>query len=127
MYKHYNPNPRNKLTNDCVVRAICKLLGLSWNESYLRLVNQGYIEKDMPDTNSVWGAFLSSVGYRRHIIPNSCPDCYTVRDFCAEHPYGAYLLATGKHVVTVIDGDYYDAWDSGMEVPVYYWKKERTS
>lgn len=27
-------------------------------------------------------------------------------------------------MVSVVDGDYYDAWDSGKEVPVYYWHKE---
>ena len=21
-------------------------------------------------------------------------------------------------------GDYFDTWDSGQEVPIYYWKKE---
>jgi hypothetical protein len=27
-------------------------------------------------------------------------------------------------VVTVQDGKYYDTWNSGNEVPVYYWEKE---
>ena len=60
----------------------------------------------------------------RYLIPNSCPDCYTVRDFCFDNPRGAFLLATGSHVVTVIDGDYYDTWNSGSEVPIYFWTKE---
>ena len=28
------------------------------------------------------------------------------------------------NVIAVIDGDYYDSWDSGNEVPIYYWKQE---
>lgn len=124
MYKYYNPNPKHKNTSDCIVRAISKLENLSWDDTYWELAEQGFIEKTMPDINSTWGSYLISIGYRRHIIPNTCPNCYTIMDFCQEHPFGKYLLATGEHVVAVIDGDYYDSGDSGYEVPVYYWKKE---
>jgi hypothetical protein len=27
-------------------------------------------------------------------------------------------------VVAVVDGDYYDTWDCGDEVPVYYFERE---
>lgn len=80
---------------------------------------------DMPSSNAVWGAYLRSNGFRVYAIPNYCPDCYTVEDFCADNPYGRYILATGEHVVAVEDGDYYDTWDSGDEIPIYYWKEIR--
>lgn len=79
---------------------------------------------DMPSSNAVWGSYLRGQGYHRESIPNSCPDCYTITQFCNDHRYGSYILATGTHVVAVVNGDYYDAWDSGNEVPVYYWTKE---
>ncbi len=56
-------------------------------------------------------------------VPDTCPHCYTIRDFAYDHPFGTYLVGTGKHVVTIIDGNYYDTWDSGGEIPIYYWKK----
>ena len=34
------------------------------------------------------------------------------------------LSCIDGHVVTVQDGKYYDTWDSGNEIPVYYWEKE---
>ena len=55
-------------------------------------------------------------------MPNTCPDCYTVDDFCHEHQTGKYLLALFEHVVAVVDGYYYDTWDSGRKVVLYYWK-----
>lgn len=79
---------------------------------------------DMPSSNAVWAEYLKERGYRRVVIPDTCPQCYSVREFCHDNPKGRYLLATGSHVVTAIDGDYYDAWDSGAEVPVYFWTKE---
>lgn len=78
---------------------------------------------DMPSSNSVWGAYLKDKGYESFAIPNTCPDCYTIRDFCYDYPYGKYILAAGDHVVAIEYGDYYDTWDSGDVVPIYYWKE----
>ena len=70
------------------------------------------------------GGYLRSRGFDRDMIPNSCPDCYTVADFAAEHPEGTYILALSGHVVCVQNGDWIDTWDSGGEIPLYYWHKE---
>lgn len=125
MYVYYNPNPNDKLVGDCVIRGISKVTGLSWDDTYLGICMCGYDAKDMPSSNDVWGSFLFSRGFRRHLIPDTCPYCYTVKDFCTNHQVGIFLLATGFHVVAVEDGDYYDAWDSGNEIPMYYWQLER--
>lgn len=120
----YNPNPNGNLVGDCVIRAISKLTDQDWDSTYIGVCLQGFMMKDMPSSNSVWGAYLLSNGFSRGYIPNTCPDCYTVKDFCYDHQNGSYLLAIGTHVVAVIDGDYYDSWDSGNEIPVYYFTKE---
>ena len=79
---------------------------------------------DMPSSNAVWGAYLRSKGFRREIIPDTCPECYTVADFAAEHPRGEYILALSGHVVCVEDGIIFDTWDSTGQIPLYYWFKE---
>ena len=79
---------------------------------------------DLPNANSVWGAYLRSLGFTRNVIPDTCPDCYTVAEFCNDHRSGKYVIALNGHVVCCKDGDYYDSWDSGNERPVYYWSKE---
>lgn len=123
MWKRYNPNPKGKQVGDCTVRAIAKVTGKDWDEAYIGISLQGFIEKDMPSANAVTTNFLKQNGFRRRTIPESCPDCYTVKDFCADHPTGTYLLGIGSHVVAVEDGDYWDSWDSGEENPVYYFEK----
>lgn len=122
MYVHYNPNPTMKNREDCVIRAITKTLELDWDTAYIQLMAKGFEVKEMPSINWVWGAFLRDMGFERKNIPNTCPDCYTVAAFCDDHPKGAFILATGTHVIAVIDGRYYDTWDSGDEVPVYYFR-----
>lgn len=125
MYVRHNENPNNANRGDCVVRAISLAVGQTWDDTYVDLAVLGFGFKDMPSSNYVWSAYLKSKDFTVRAIPNTCPDCYTVINFCREHPTGTYILATGTHVVTVIDGDYYDSWDSGMEVPVYYFEKRR--
>ena len=121
---YYNPNPKANHVGDCVIRAITLACGQTWDNTYLQVSTQGFMFKDMPSSNNVWGTYLRHKGFHRYIIPDTCLDCYTVRNFCYDNPKGVFVLATGTHVVTVIDGDYYDTWDSGNEVPIYYFKKE---
>ena len=121
-YIYFNPNPSGKSVGDCVIRAVGKLTEQDWETTYLEIAMAGFELCDMPSSNNVWAAYLKRKGYRRRVIPDTCPNCYTVRDFCRDYPHGRFLLATGSHVVAVVNGDYFDAWDSGDEVPVYFWE-----
>lgn len=123
MYIQYNPNPEGKSIGDCVIRAITKATNQSWEDVYIGLCLEGFILKDMPSANSVWSSYLKHQGFHKNIIPDTCPNCYTVKNFTYDNPIGTFVLGTGDHVVTVVDGNYYDSWDSGMEVPIYYYLK----
>lgn len=124
MFIEYNANPQNRRGDDCVIRAIATVQNIPWDDAYMSICLEGLLLKDMPSANHVWGAYLRKTNFSRHMIPNSCPDCYTVNDFTEEHPRGRYILALHGHVVAVIDGDYYDTWDSGNEIPLYYWEED---
>lgn len=124
MYRNFNPNPSAARVGDCVVRAICGVTDREWMDVYMSLAVEGLIMGDMPNANSVWGAYLRSLGFKRHVIPDDCPDRYNVVDFCNDHRNGKYVLALNGHVIWCKDGDYYDSWDSGNERPVYYWCKD---
>ena len=119
-----NPNPAHRYTGDCVIRAISIAEDLPWDNVFISLMVESFKLKDMPSANHAWGSYLRGLGYHRYVIPDQCPDCYTVADFANEHPDGTYILATGTHAVAVKNGSYMDTWDSGEEIPVYYWKKE---
>ena len=57
------------------------------------------------------------------MMPDTCPNCYTVARFAKEHPSGIYILALSGHVVCIKDGDWLDSWDSGNEIVLYYWER----
>lgn len=124
-YVFYNPNPVRPEggAGDCAVRAIAKALGITWEEAYSLLTANGFLMGELPNSDLVWGSVLRQHGFKRAIIPNTCADCYTVEDFCNDHPDGTYVVKTDGHVATVIDGTLFDSWDSSMNVPIYVWEK----
>ena len=123
MFIKYNANPLGKQVGDCTVRALSHALNQSWEETYIGLAIEGFIMCDMPSANSVFGAYLRKKDFQRHIIPNDLPVDYTVEDFCRDNPKGNFILALHGHILSVVDGNYYDSWQSGNEIPVYYWSK----
>lgn len=123
MYVYYNPNPERNHVGDCVIRALTKALDMSWDDAYITLMVHAYKQKDMPSSNSVWGSLLTSYGYNSYMAPVPCDLCMSVREFSNKHVDGTYILATGSHVVTLDNGDYFDSWDSGDETVVYYFTR----
>ena len=124
MWVRYNANPDGRNVGDCTIRALSLALGQSWEQTYVELALEGFAMWDMPSANHVWGAYLRREGFHRRVLPDTCPDCYTVADFARDHPSGTYLLALDGHVVCLIDGDWYDTWDSGGKIPLYYWTRK---
>lgn len=118
MHIFYNPNPCRRFVGDCVVRAITKTENISWYEAYIYLCLFGALYCNMPSGNDIWTAFLLHRGYERYwLSPRK-----TLKEFCAEHPIGNYVLGTGTHLIAVSDGNYYDSWDSGDELVDRYFK-----
>ena len=122
MWIRCNPNPLSKTTGDCVVRAIAIATDQSWRKTYRQLCDLGEIHADMPSSNYIWGTYLRQRGARQFLLPESCPECITVRAFCERYPEGVYVIGTGDHAVAVIDGDWYDSWNSEDEIPTYFWR-----
>ena len=104
-----------------MIRAVSIATGKDWERTYIELAVMGFLMADMPSSNEVWGQYLRGRGFSYH---GSLPGRYKLWMFCQDHPSGIYVVGTGTHAVAVIDGDYYDTWDSGDESPLFYWEKE---
>lgn len=120
----FNNNPTGRLVGDCAVRAVSVALGIDWEKAFAMLAANGMAMGDVVSSDSVWGSVLRQHGFYRTSIPDSCPDCYTAKDFALDHPRGVYVLGFGGHTATVRDGHIYDAWDSSNEIPQFVWFKK---
>lgn len=121
MWIQYNPNPVGRMVGDCAVRAIASALDTDWETAYVMISLNGFLIGDMPSSNSVWGAVLRERGFYRTAIDNDLPVDYSVEDFAKDNPHGTYVLGTGGHVVTIVDGNIFDSWDSSHEIPQFVW------
>lgn len=126
MYEYYEPNPVRTGAIDCSTRALSKALDVSWEKAYLMKVLNGLLMGNEGVADEVWGSVLRENGFRREVIPNTCPDCYTVADFCEDHPKGIYVVKSENHAACIVDGVLYDSFNSENNVPSYYWVKGET-
>lgn len=121
MWIQYNPNPKEKNTGDCAVRAVSKALSIDWNKAKLLLDVYSMDEAEVETSDLVWGRILAENGFEMQAL--YCNDGCDLNGFCKHHPIGTYVVKLPNHVVCVVDGCYYDSWDSGREVPIYCWRK----
>ena len=117
-----NPNPQHKEVPDCVIRAISIALNISWYQVYDELCDVGRRDANVPSADTVWGHYLYSKGFEPFLLPMTCPKCTTINEFTKMYPFGIYIIGTGTHAVAIIDGNYYDSWDSGNEIPSFFWR-----
>ena len=123
MWRKFNPNPRGLNVGDCTVRSICAATGLDWNTTHKALCDLSGDMADMPSADRVWWELLRHFGFSRKKMIDRCPECYTVEQFAFDHPRGIYVLGPHEHAVAVINGDWWDSWDSGKTVPTYYFRR----
>ena len=121
---YYKPNPYGSKVGDCVVRAISAATGQDWDTTYTGLALQGFVLKDMPSANYVWGEYLRSKGFEKDYLPKTCPLCYTIDEFADAHSNGVYVIGTGDHAVCIIDGVILDSWNSKNSIVDYYYYLE---
>lgn len=123
-YRYLNLNPFKNDTDDCTVRAIALFLNKTWDDVYIGLVSEGFLQKKMPHSDSVWKSFLFKNKCIIETFNALYPLQYTIEEFVLTHMYGDFLVKTNKHVVAIKNGYYYDTWNSGKEPVLYYFKKK---
>lgn len=117
-WKNFNPNPFNRKTGDCTLRAYCAAFNISWNCAYdkasKRAKEEGFVLDDSKVVDKilteVFNCKLSSL-YNKKTI--KVKDRRTIKDWAMCHPYGTFICQVTGHLVTIRDGKYYDNWDSG--------------
>lgn len=122
VYHYYNCNPHRRLTDDCVIRAICSSTGEPWDKTLRELteccIKTGY----MLNTPECYGAYLEGLGYIKQKQPVH-KDGTKVRFKEFVHMFNGHAIAhCGKgHITYVADNSTWDIWDVSDEVVGNYW------
>lgn len=124
-YKYYQPNNKDLKDDygDCVIRALTKVTGKIWLEVFDELIPYARKMQCMPNGKPCYQEYLKEHGFEYTGISNKKGTKRpTVDRFAKDHKNGTYLLRVAHHVVAVVDGIYYDTWDSGMCCMYGYWQ-----
>ena len=124
MWIYQNPNPCRQEEPDCVVRAISIATDQTWDEVHWDLCVMSHALCTMPSVNWLWGQYLQKCGFEKFLLPETCPECISVRAFCKRYPHGTFVIGTGHHAVAIRNGNYMDSWDSGDTIPTYFYRKK---
>ena len=122
---YYNANPKNRITGDCMFRAISLATGYSWEE-IVKMYYELVIETKY-DGEQVVDKLLSNLGWIKHKQPRKADNTkYTGKEFChklarIEERYIANI--GGHHMVAIVNGRVNDIWDSTDGCIGNYWTK----
>jgi len=121
----FNPNPgHNAKANDCTIRAYCAAEKISWEEAYDIASQTGKDNAYMPnDKPNVAKIITEKFGYEECKLEKD-ERKMTVNEFAIKYNIGTYLVMVARHLVAVVDGQYFDSWDCGDKKVSKYFAKD---
>ena len=123
-FEYFQPN--DHICGDCGIRAVAKALNCTWEESLTKLYNAAMVIKDAPSSREAIDKVLKDNGFKWvPTNPKRGEKRPTVSGFANEHKDGTYVFNVSSHIVSAVDGKYYDIWDSGDKSLYGYWEKKQ--
>jgi len=123
-FEYYNANPKNRITGDCVFRAICTALEQTWEETVMEMAElsckNGYA---LNDTKGI-EKYMEYKGWIKMKQPKKNDGSkYTGKEFCKIFKGTCVANIGGHHTVCIKNGNVYDIWDSTGKCVGNYWVK----
>lgn len=140
-FHFYNANPKGKIGDDCVIRAISSALEQSWEKTVRELtevgIHYGYVLNDQ----HTYERYLKQKGWIKIRQPRKDDNTkYTGKEFCeklqdlenieyildiSKEQAKSNIIAHigGHHIVAIINGKVNDTWDSTGGCIGNYWVK----
>lgn len=120
-----NVNPKNKITSDCVIRAITRAFNIEYDKALDLLVDTcrktGYAITDKKNYEKLFKDTYKLEMQKQPRHKNNTK--YTGKEFCEEFNKGIYICKIGGHHITVIvNGKIHDIWDCSDKTIGNYWK-----
>lgn len=104
--EEFNPNPlKSKDANDCMVRALCKLLNKEWDDVFKDIFDVAFKLKRMYNSTLVAKTYLEQYGY---VFKKFDYRYCTIGQFIYEHKNDKFLIGNKSHIACCINGTIYD-------------------
>lgn len=129
-YVYYQPNEKDAKDEygDCTIRALSKVLDISWIEAFdltIPICREEQVPNIFFAPARIRNKMVESLGFKYYPISNKKGTKRpTIEEFAQDHPHGRYICNVANHEVAVVDGRYYDTWDSGCKSLYGYFERE---
>ncbi len=132
-FHYYNANPHNRITGDCVTRALCTALEIPYNQCVMEQAEMQCITGfDNADTKGI-AKYLEAKGWKKQPQPRKKDGTkYTGKEWCKwlnenDNRNKRIVCNIGGHHTVCIVKDFefkvYDIWDSTSGCIGNYWIK----
>lgn len=116
----FNANPKDRNVGDCVIRALSKATGKSWEEVYDDLYVIGRKKKRMMNDPHTYKEFLKNNNFTIQPAERDFNGkVLLVEEFADQiskfQKDRIFIIHTRKHLTVVINGDIYDTWNTSKQ------------
>ena len=123
-FHFHNENPKGRRTGDCVIRAIARASGNSWEDTLTGLYQVALRVKSELAYKDCYERYLEETGWLKHPQPRKKDGKkYTVAEWCQEHRLKTMVISVSNHLTCVVDGKCNDIWDCTDKTVLNYWTK----
>lgn len=116
-YVYYNANPADKVTNDCVIRALAVAFDKPWIDVFDKLTSIARENFDVATSKDVYTKYLELHQAEYIKTMEKGKKRLSGEDFARQYKSGIYILRMANHLTVCVGGVIYDTWDcSGKKV-----------
>lgn len=118
-FVYYQPNRKDLKDQygDCTIRALSKALNVTWLEAFdltIPICREAQVTSIFSAPAKIRCPLMEKLGFQYTGISNRRGSKRpTVIEFAKAHPTGTFICNVANHEIAVVDGKYYDTWDSG--------------
>lgn len=125
-YEYVNVNPKNRISGDCVVRAVALACGQTWEQTVREMTEMGIPKGLVLNDDKLFPLYLESKGFVAHAEPRTPSNRkMALKDFLAQNPqHDRFVCLVGSHHCTcAIGGKVRDIWDCSSNTMHRWWSR----
>lgn len=125
VFEKFNANPKGLKSADCVIRAISKATGDSWEDTYKGLFELSLKMKRVFNEKQVYEKYLEQKGWKKQKMPkHENGKRYTVQELADSYWCRFDLIISVAHHLTYVSkGTLFDTWNCGHKSVGNYWTR----
>ena len=120
-YVYYNANPADKVTNDCVIRALAVAFDKPWIDVFDELTSIARENFDVATSKDIYTKYLELHQAEYIKTMEKGKKRLSGEDFARQYKSGIYILRMANHLTVCVGGVIYDTWDCSGKMVYNAW------